>query len=124
MVHSGVVFQGDCEILGDEVAHYDDVLHDGCADMTDVVVTADGFAENDVEDHEMNHYYRLTEWNDVNVSGKFHLKIQHSVHYPDSDTYVSAIQIVFCHFQMLYVVVLTHGNSIKVCVKNDFYTWC
>lgn len=135
MVHGGAVFQGDFEIHGgnvvcddddhaDEVVHCD-VLHDGCADMIDdVVVIADSAAENDVEDLGMNRYYMLTGWNDVTVSAMYHLKRQHSVDCPDSDMYVSAIQTVFCHSQMLYVVVLIHGSYVKVCVKNDFYIWC
>jgi hypothetical protein len=130
VVHGGGVFQDDHEIHGgdvcgddvhgDEVVHYDDVLHDGCGGMTgDVVVTADSFAENLGK----NHYYILTGWNDVAVYGMFHPKTEHSVDCPHSDMHVSAIQTVFCHFQMLYVAVLIHGSPIKVYVKNGFYVW-
>jgi hypothetical protein len=98
VVHDGTV-------QSDHVVHCDEIVQGGCVGMTDDVATfADSFAENDVI-----------------VTGLFQLKIQHFAQCPDNHVYVSAIQIVFCHFQMLYVVVLIHDNSIQLCVKNDDY---
>jgi hypothetical protein len=42
--------------------------------MTDEVVTAHSFAENDTGDFVTKHYYVLIDWNGVTVNGMFQLK--------------------------------------------------
>jgi hypothetical protein len=79
VIHGGdvlddqAVVQVGSEIHVDNVVQYDDVQ--GCyVGKTDEAVTAYSYAENDVGEFVMKHYYVLIYWNGVTVYGMFQLK--------------------------------------------------